>query len=373
MGRDYSNKITLRPAPGSTPFPVAPIDIVLVAVDPNGNQDGAAGDLALLAGGVAMWRCIGGLVWTPVGGGGGGDHDLLSPASLVGTASAHTGTPGSLWSFDSGGASDEITGVHGSVAYRNATEWVQLPPGVAGQFLRTAGPAANPSWAAPAGGGDVLGPGASTDEALVRWDGLTGTLVQDSNVLLSNAGNMTFIGGATLSVDIVGSASPGAGVVLAGVRHYASAVADPVLPAPANGDTYYNLGLNLQMQYDGVRAKWLSVETATFLFGRDGNTPAAVYYHTVDGRVMSSTLGYRAIRNGTVVALGYTRTDADAATFEVDSNGVSIATLASAATGGQSTALDGNFALGDILSVQNALGSNITSDVIGYFIVRWRS
>ncbi len=43
------------------------------------------------------------------------------------------------------------------------------------------------------GGGDVTGPGAgaSTDERLARWDGTTGTLLQDSNVQVTDAGQMT--------------------------------------------------------------------------------------------------------------------------------------------------------------------------------------
>jgi hypothetical protein len=38
-------------------------------------------------------------------------------------------------------------GVQGSILYRNAAAWVALPPGVNGQFLKTSGPAADPSWA----------------------------------------------------------------------------------------------------------------------------------------------------------------------------------------------------------------------------------
>jgi hypothetical protein len=372
MARDYNNKLTLRPPPGSSPFPIDPINIVLVAVDPNGVTSGQPGDFALLAGGVDQWRCTGGLIWTPIGSAIGADHALLSPASLVALASGHTGTPGSIWVFDSLGNTAQLTGAQGSVIYFNGTDWVALAPGVAGQFLKTLGPATNPLWAAPAGGGDVIGPGASTDEALVRWDGATGTAVQDSNVLLNNAGNMTFTGGTTLSVDNVAPATAGNGVVLAGVRHYASSAVDPVLPLPADGDVYYNTVLQMMMQYDGIRAKWLSITSQEFTFGRNGNTPAAVYYRTIDGRVMSSTLGWYSVRAGTVVALGYTRSDADAATFEIDANGVSIETVASAAAGGLDNSLDGDFAAGVVLAVQNALGSNVTSDVIAYIVVRWR-
>lgn len=50
-----------------------------------------------------------------------------------------------------------------------------------------------------ASGGDVSGPTTSTDEALARWDGTTGNLLQDSLVTLNDAGQM---GGLTrLQVD----------------------------------------------------------------------------------------------------------------------------------------------------------------------------
>ena len=36
--------------------------------------------------------------------------------------------------------------------------------------------------------GDVVGPASATDNALVRWDGTTGKLIQDSSVLVTDAG-----------------------------------------------------------------------------------------------------------------------------------------------------------------------------------------
>lgn len=42
-------------------------------------------------------------------------------------------------------------------------------------------------------GGDVVGPGSSTDNAIARWDGTTGKLLKDSNVLVANTtGTITF-------------------------------------------------------------------------------------------------------------------------------------------------------------------------------------
>ena len=40
------------------------------------------------------------------------------------------------------------------------------------------------TWATPAGGGDVTGPGASTDDAIAVWDGATGTVLQNSTATL---------------------------------------------------------------------------------------------------------------------------------------------------------------------------------------------
>lgn len=47
------------------------------------------------------------------------------------------------------------------------------------------------TWAAPAGGGDVTGPGSSTDNALVRWNSTTGTSVLNSTAILSDTGDFT--------------------------------------------------------------------------------------------------------------------------------------------------------------------------------------
>ena len=43
---------------------------------------------------------------------------------------------------------------------------------------------------ASSGGGDVSGPGSSTDNAVVRWSGTTGTLVQNSVVTISDTGDI---------------------------------------------------------------------------------------------------------------------------------------------------------------------------------------
>jgi hypothetical protein len=48
-------------------------------------------------------------------------------------------------------------------------------------------------------GGDVVGPASATDEALARFDGTTGKLIQNSNATLTDAGALTLASNLTLS------------------------------------------------------------------------------------------------------------------------------------------------------------------------------
>ena len=79
----------------------------------------------------------------------------------------------------------------------NTTYTLPSVDGVLGEVLTTNG-AGTLAWTAGSGG-DVVGPGASTNDALVRWDGATGALVQNSVAILSDAGALS--GLTQLSVD----------------------------------------------------------------------------------------------------------------------------------------------------------------------------
>jgi len=61
-----------------------------------------------------------------------------------------------------------------------------LSPGSNGQVLTLA--AGVPSWANPTSVGDVVGPASSTDNAITRFDGTTGKVIQNSTITLSDAG-----------------------------------------------------------------------------------------------------------------------------------------------------------------------------------------
>lgn len=154
---------------------------------------------------------------------------------------------------------------------------------------------------------------------------------------------------------------------------YPPSATDPTSPTPQDGDTYYNTALGAVLQYDGTRAKWLTNYISLLQVGSNGLVLAGAYYKGINGMVLSDVLGYTAFTNGTVVGLSYTRGASTAATFEVVANGSPIAELASAATSGKASNLNGDFSAGGILAVRNKAGSSTTSTVQVWVAVKWRA
>jgi microcystin-dependent protein len=62
----------------------------------------------------------------------------------------------------------------GSLLYRNATQWVPIAPGTAGQFLQTNGGVSNPTWANAAGSGTIVSSGTNTIAVYTGSTTLTG-------------------------------------------------------------------------------------------------------------------------------------------------------------------------------------------------------
>jgi hypothetical protein len=206
-----------------------------------------------------------------------------------------------------------------------------------------------------AGGGDVTGPASATDNAIARYDGTTGKIIQNSAATVDDNG---FIDNNEGKFN--------------GIRYYNSSATDPVTPTPADGDRYYNTTLKMWMVYDGSRSKFLSEESMDLDFGRNGATAPGSYYRGADSAVMGAARGIHAFYNGTVVGLSYTRSDSDSADFEVTASGTTVASLNSTSTSGRSNSLNGNFAAGDVLAARNGSGGNATSDVFGKVRLKWR-
>jgi hypothetical protein len=66
-------------------------------------------------------------------------------------------------------------------------------------------------WSSPAGGGDVVGPASSTDNAFTRFDSTTGKLLQNSTgATLSDTGAAVFTG----ALDVLGNSTAGSNIKL---------------------------------------------------------------------------------------------------------------------------------------------------------------
>lgn len=110
-----------------------------------------------------------------------------------------------------------------------------------------------------------FGPGSSTNNAVVRWDGATGTFVKDSGVLIDDTNNVTGIadieitGTTTLDNSLSGPLRASAGVVSVGDTDLATEVAG-VLPI-ANGGT--NSSTALANDFVIISAAGSIVESST--------------------------------------------------------------------------------------------------------------
>lgn len=181
---------------------------------------------------------------------------------------------------------------------------------------------------------------------------------------------------ATLGeVNIFGAANMG--VKVSGMRRMgAGGVATPPLLSSgtySTGDQFYHFlgSAAYNLYYDQGRNKWLSEDSIYVYFGKNGVTAVSQFYRGVDGLLMSATSGIPMPFNGTIVAMGYTRSDSDNANFEITSNGVTVATVNSTVVSGLSVNLNADVSSGNIIGVKNN-GPNETSDVMGWVKIKFR-
>jgi hypothetical protein len=80
----------------------------------------------------------------------------IGNSSLVNSAVTLCGTSVSLGgALTASGCLDSLSSTRGTILYRGASGWAALAPGTSGNFLQTGGVGADPSWATPAGSGNV--------------------------------------------------------------------------------------------------------------------------------------------------------------------------------------------------------------------------
>jgi hypothetical protein len=111
----------------------------------------------------------------------------LTPASATTGAVTLAGTLG----IANGGTNGTSTPTAGAVPYGTGTAYAFTAAGTAGQVLTSNG-AGVPTWTTNVSG-DVSGPGSSTDNAIARFDGTTGKLIQNSVTTIDDTGNASGI------------------------------------------------------------------------------------------------------------------------------------------------------------------------------------
>jgi hypothetical protein len=224
------------------------------------------------------------------------------------------------------------------------------------------------------GTGDVVGPASAADNAIVRYDGTTGKLVQNSGVYVSDA-NKVSIGSAT-PVALTATITPQ--VQSLGVNIGASAYMVGRYSADASMTWYYTaksrnatVGSHTVVQdNDGLGG--------IAMFGSDGTNfvAGAEIYGEVDGTPgsgsMPSAIVFRV--NGVEkfrVANSGLLTDDKGNIRAVPQTGAAktgsyslattdVGTFVHVSTGGSVTIPDATFAAGDIVSVFNNTSGNIT-------------
>lgn len=137
-----------------------------------------------------------------------GAQGVVGPTGPTGPTGADSFVPGPTGPTGTTGNTGP-TGPTGDIGNTGPTG----PTGSTGSTGNTGptGPtgALGPTGPAGSGSGDVLGPGASTDNAVVRWDGTSGTIIQNSGVVLDD--NDEFSGVAAVGFDTAATVTPAIG------------------------------------------------------------------------------------------------------------------------------------------------------------------
>jgi hypothetical protein len=97
-------------------------------------------------------------------------------------AGAGTGDPVDLTATQATAILNNMVGDSGAGGTKGLVPAPAAGDSAAGKFLKADG-----TWVAPSGAGDVVGPGASTDNGFVRFDGTTGKLIKNSAATIVNA------------------------------------------------------------------------------------------------------------------------------------------------------------------------------------------
>jgi len=118
--------------------------------------------------------------------------------------------------------------------------------GTAGQVLTSNGAAALPTFQTNANG-DVTGPGSSTDNALVRFDGATGKIIQNGVITEDDTGNLSIsaaVAGANLSCTVSNTSNTASAQAFYQAQVAGGTAADAYYVANISGGQGYSWGVD---------------------------------------------------------------------------------------------------------------------------------
>lgn len=126
----------------------------------------------------------------------------MATQTIKGRTTAGTGDPEDLSATQATAILNAFTGDSGSGGVKGLVPAPSAGDAAASKFLKADG-----TWATSSGSGDVVGPGSATDNAVARFDGTTGKLIQNSAVTIADtSGDIT--AGKYNTVAISGSSTP---------------------------------------------------------------------------------------------------------------------------------------------------------------------
>jgi hypothetical protein len=206
--------------------------------------------------------------------------DVAGPASSTDNAVVRfDGTTGKLIQNSTASLSD--TGTLTIAALIAASLTYPVADGTSGQFLRTNG-AGTLSFASA---GDVVGPASSTDNAVVRFDGTTGKLIQNSTASLSDTGTLTIAAliAASLTYPVAdGTANQVLMTNGSGTLSF-STIVNNVTSGLMNTLTTTNIGVNDHIQFSFVDFKGLGITLDTTSAYSNGTNTASIGRFTLKG------------------------------------------------------------------------------------------
>jgi hypothetical protein len=245
-------------------------------------------------------------------------------------ASSGTGDPVDLTATQATAILNNFVGDSGSGGTKGLVPAPAAGDAATGKFLKADG-----AWTVPSGGGTVVGPVSSTDNALVVWDGVTGQLVKNSVVIyttgalsgitdIANSGTIITDGSIKSKTSLI-LEDPGAGTNtvthIAGIVSSSYSITWPTAVAAASNSVLVSSNAGVLTYVVAA-----SANTASAIVQRDGsgNFAAGIITATLTGNVTGDLTG-NVTGNVTGTASGNT-------TYSANNHGVVLSSSTNAMT-----------------------------------------